>query len=69
LETAAATDAIITRNNIAIARVQPTPAALTKSPRQPGSAKHLLVYMADDFDRPPPTSRTADDDAHVVRVA
>jgi antitoxin (DNA-binding transcriptional repressor) of toxin-antitoxin stability system len=44
---------IVTRNNIAVARIQPTPEASAKKPRQPGSAKDKLIYMAEDFDATP----------------
>jgi antitoxin (DNA-binding transcriptional repressor) of toxin-antitoxin stability system len=48
-------DIIVMRNNIAIARIHPTPAIpeTTKQPRQPGSAKDKLIYMAEDFDATP----------------
>lgn len=45
-------DIIVMRNNIAIARIQPTPEVPAKKPRQPGSARDKLIYMADDFDAP-----------------
>ena len=45
----------ITRNNIAVVRISPVSAANEpeRKPRVPGSAKHLLVYMAPDFEATP----------------
>lgn len=43
---------IVMRNNITIARIQPISETDHKKPRQPGSAKDKLIYMADDFEAP-----------------
>jgi antitoxin (DNA-binding transcriptional repressor) of toxin-antitoxin stability system len=55
-------DIIVMRNNIAIARIQPTAEAPIRKPRQPGSALRRdpilgtaegQVWMAPDFDATP----------------
>ena len=43
---------VITRNNIAVARLMPVPKH-SRLPREPGSAKGLFVVPA-DFDETPP---------------
>ncbi len=42
---------VITRDNIAVAKLVPV-LARDKPRRQPGSAKGIITYMADDFDAP-----------------
>jgi prevent-host-death family protein len=44
-------EVIIAKDNKPVARL--TPIAPARKRRQPGSAKHLLVYMAPDFDATP----------------
>jgi prevent-host-death family protein len=41
---------LILRDNIAVARL--VPVKPERKPREPGSAKGLILYMADDFDAP-----------------
>lgn len=44
-------EVVITRDNIAVAKLVPVP---TEKPRRkPGSAKDIILYMADDFDATP----------------
>jgi len=44
-------EVVITRNEQPIARLVGEPRRVRK-PRQPGSAKDKILYMADDFDAP-----------------
>ncbi len=44
-------EVVITRNEQPVARLVGEPRRVRK-PRQPGSAKDKILYMADDFDAP-----------------
>jgi len=44
-------EVVIIRNELPIARLVGEPSHVRK-PRQPGSAKDKILYMADDFDAP-----------------
>lgn len=44
-------EVVITRNEQPVARLVSEPRRVRK-PRQPGSAKDKILYMADDFDAP-----------------
>jgi prevent-host-death family protein len=43
---------VITENDQPVARLLPTPPALPQKPRQLGSLKGTVLYMAPDFDAP-----------------
>lgn len=43
---------ILTQDSTPVAEL--VPVAVSRGPRQPGSAKDLILYMADDFDAPLP---------------
>jgi prevent-host-death family protein len=43
---------ILTQDSTPVAEL--VPVTVTAGPRQPGSAKELILYMADDFDAPLP---------------
>jgi prevent-host-death family protein len=41
---------ILTQDSTPVAEI--VPVTISRGPRQPGSAKDLITYMADDFDAP-----------------
>ena len=47
-------DVVLTDGDKPVALLVPVPTALParRAPREPGSAKGLILYMADDFDAP-----------------
>jgi len=47
-----AEEIIITENNQPVARLVPTAPATQRKPRQPGTLKGTITYMAPDFDAP-----------------
>lgn len=46
-------EVIITQDNHPVARLVGVPDDAPRLPRKPGTARHLILYMADDFDSTP----------------
>ncbi len=46
-------EVIITQDSLPIAKLVAYPKDTVLPPRQPGTAKHLILFMADDFDDTP----------------
>lgn len=45
-------EVLITENNQPIARLTPVPQPIPRTPRQPGTLRGTVKYMAPDFDAP-----------------
>ena len=52
-EANAGEEVIIMQDSHPIAKLVAVPKVTLRPPRQPGTAKHLILYMADDFDVTP----------------
>jgi prevent-host-death family protein len=45
-------EVVITENNQAVARIVPATATMERKPRQPGTLRGTVLYMAPDFNAP-----------------
>ena len=45
-------EVVITENDLPVAKLVSTPASPSKKPRQPGTLRGTVLYMAPDFDAP-----------------
>jgi antitoxin (DNA-binding transcriptional repressor) of toxin-antitoxin stability system len=45
-------EVLLTENERPVARIVPTPAPETRKPREPGTMRGTVLYMAPDFDAP-----------------
>ena len=46
-------EVVLTQNNQPVARLVPVAPAVSRPPREPGSARGIILHIADDFDATP----------------